>query len=398
MEIEEAVRLLTESVVPIEDTLEIPLDEALGCIAGRDLVSEVNVPSFARAAMDGYAVRSSDVKGASPENPVKLKVLGEILAGDDKDFGYAPLCAVRIMTGGMMPEGYDAVVRQEDTDLGEDEVMIRAEVPSGRNYSPEGEEIKAGDIVISKGCFIGRVQTGLMAASGVSRVCIRRPARIAILSTGSELVDSGEPLRLGQIYNSISYMLASSIQGDKLEVVSRDICPDDSGKLKEKILRGLKISDLLITTGGVSVGKKDLIPEVLDDLNAERLFSGVNIQPGTPTIASILDNKLILSLSGNPYAAIVNFDLYFRAAVSKLMGSGHFLYESEECILNDRYDKVNRMRRLVRARVKGGRVYLPASEHMSSVFGNLQQCNCYMDVPAGRSILPGDKVRIIRTG
>lgn len=398
MEIEEAVRLVTESVIPIEDTLEIPSEEALGFIAGRDLVSEVNVPSFTRSAMDGYAVKASDVKAASPDNPVRLKVKGEILAGESRDIGYSPFSAVRIMTGGMMPEGYDAVVRQEDTDYGEDNVRIETAVPSGMNYCPAGEEIKAGDTVIPEGCCIGRIQTGLMAALGITKVCIRRPARIAVLSTGSELASVGEPLKPGQIYNSISQMLASSILEEKLEVVYRDICPDDSRMLKEKILRGLEMSDLLITTGGVSAGKKDLIPEVLDDLNARRLFSGVNIQPGTPTIASILENKLILSLSGNPYAAIVNFDIYFRAAVSKLMGSDHYLYESEECILHDRYDKVNRMRRLVRALVKGGRVYLPVSGHMSSVFGNMQQCNCYMDVPAGKSISPGDTVRIIRTG
>ncbi len=396
MEIEEAVSLIEQNISTIKDTLKLPLEEAFGHISGSDIISGVNVPAFPRSAMDGYAVLSSEVKGASREKPVKLKVKGEILAGDHSEITWSPLSAVRIMTGGMIPEGCDAVVRQEDTDYGEDEVGVFSEVSAFRNYCPAGEEIKAGETVIKNGERIGRAESGLIASLGISEVCIRRPARISVLSTGSELAAAGEKLKPGQIYNSILYTLKSSICSEKLDVVSADICPDDIAELKEKIGKALEISDLLITTGGVSVGKKDLIPEVLAGLNAKKLFSGVNIQPGTPTLASIIDGKLILSLSGNPYAALANFDLYFWPAAAKLMGSAYFLNETEECILSDRYDKVNRMRRLVRAKAENGRVYLPVSEHMSSVFGNMRQCNCYMDIPAGAALSCGDKVKIIR--
>ena len=135
---------------------------------------------------------------------------------------------------------------------------------------------------------------------------------------------------------------------------------------------------------------------MLDSVGVKKLFSRVNIQPGTPTIGSALDGKVILSLSGNPYAAMANFDLYFWPVISKLMGSDSYLLSESIAVLSDRYDKVNRMRRLVRAYTKDGKVFLPAAEHMSSVFGNTSSCNCYIDIPAGQAVSPGDEVRVIR--
>ena len=396
MEIEEALGIIASNARPIKDSIYVPIDEAYGYINYEDIKADAPVPAFARSAMDGYAVLASDVAGADREHPVRLRVTGEMLAGDHKDMAYLPSSAVRIMTGAMIPEGYDAVIMQEDTDYGEDEVNIYSAIDSHRNYIPVGEELKTGEVAIPAGRYIGRVEIGLMASLGMLKVKVRRPARTAIISTGSELADIGNVLVPGQIYGSILHMLKASVLKEKLEISYASNCPDD----KEMICAGLKeavsLSDLVITTGGVSVGKKDLIPETLEELGATRLFSNINIQPGTPTMASILDDKLILSLSGNPYAALANFDLYFWHTISKLMDCSYYLNETKEAVLYDRYDKVNRMRRLVRAHEADGKVYLPVNEHMSSVFGNMQECNCYMDIPAGTSVSPGDRVRLIK--
>lgn len=394
MEIEEALDLISSGVKPVEDSIELPLCEAFGHVLSGDIMAYADVPAFARSAMDGYAVKAEETKGADRDAPVILDVTGEILAGDCKEINYTRGSAVRVMTGGMIPEGYDAVVRQEDTDYGEDEVRVYSAVQKGRNYSPAGEEIKKGDTVIPDGRRIGRVEVGLLASLGMKIIKVRRPMRAAIISTGSELCDAGEELPPGKIYNSIRYMLSASIRQEKLEVVSEENCPDEAEILCERISKACEKADIVITTGGVSVGKRDLMPGVLDRIGAVKLFSGVNIQPGTPTIASMMNDRLILSLSGNPYAAMVNFDLYFWTAAAAHTGSSYFRPETKEAVLADRYDKVNRMRRFVRARMEDGRVYLPVLEHMSSVFGNMDSCNCYMDIPGGRSVSPGDKVKI----
>lgn len=396
MEIEEAIKLLTDAAAPVTETMTVPLLDAYGRIAAEDMISEGPVPAFDRSAMDGYAVHSQDVARATKDDPVRLKVIAEISAGDRTDLRYTPGSAVRVMTGAMIPEGYDAVIKQEDTDYGEDEVKIYASSVKQRNICPAGEEIAPDSCVIKSGQRIGRAETGLIAALGKDEVCVRRPPRIALISTGSELAEAGQPLRSGQIYNTIRYILGTSLRQQRLEVCLEVTCLDDAGLIEDRLKYALKAADVVITTGGVSVGKKDLIPAVLDSVGAKKLFTRVNIQPGTPTIGSALDGKVILSLSGNPYAAMANFDLYFWPVISKLMGSDSYLPSESMAVLSDRYDKVNRMRRLVRAYTKDGKVFLPAAEHMSSVFGNTSSCNCYIDIPAGQAVSPGDEVRVIR--
>lgn len=396
MEIEEALSIIASSVRPIEDSICVPIGNAFGYITHEDIKADTPVPAFARSAMDGYAVKASDVAEAAKDNPVRLKVIGEMLAGDNKDIAYIPGSAVRIMTGAMIPEGYDAVVMQEDTDYGGEEVSIYSSTEPCRNYIPAGEELKKGEVAIPSGRHIGRIEAGLLASLGMSEVRVRRPARVAIISTGSELAEAGDELSPGKIYNSIRYMIGTSVRQEGLTVSLEKTCPDDTDILRETIRAAIEISDIVITTGGVSVGKKDMIPDVIEAIGAMKLFQGVNIQPGTPTLCSIYSGKLILSLSGNPYAALANFDLYFWHIISGLMGSSYYQNEIKEAVLCDRYDKVNRMRRLVRAREADGKVYLPVKEHMSSVFGNMHECDCYIDIPAGTAISPGDRVRIIK--
>jgi molybdopterin molybdotransferase len=398
MEIEEAVSLITESATPISDTVNVPLSDAYGYVTASDIISEEAVPSFARSAMDGYAVASADISTASKEHPVKLKLVGCIMAGEWSDMSYEPGSAVRVMTGAMIPDGYDAVVKQEDTDYeastSSDEVNIYVSVPAYMNYCHIGEEIRKGSVVLAAGQRIDRTESGLLATLGIGAVKVRRPAKVAIISTGSELCDTGVPLEKGQIYNSIRYILGCAVRQERLEVSLETTCPDEWDLITESIKKALEISDIVITTGGVSVGQKDLIPDILDSLNAKKLFGRVNIQPGTPTTGSVIDGKVILSLSGNPYAAMANFDLYFWPVIAKLMGSESYMPKLAEAVLVDSFDKVRPMRRLVRAYEEGGRVCLPVSDHMSSVFGNTADCNCYIDIPGGTSISPGDTVNI----
>lgn len=392
MEIEECLRYLLNEIKPKEDTMMVHITECAGMVLGRDVVAEMMVPPFPKSAMDGYAVRAEDIAGASRENPVKLKVTGELFAGDYKEIPYEKNTAVRVMTGSYVPEGFDGVIRQEDTDYGEEMVNVYASVKSYANYCKVGEDIKAGDVVIKGNTRITSSHVGILASIGEEWICVRQPAKIAIISTGTEVTEVGKPLQPGEIYNSIAYMLVADIKKENLQVVRMETCIDKEELLLKKIRSAVKAADFVITTGAVSVGKKDIIPKVLNEAGARVLFARGNIQPGTPTMASVLDDTVILSLSGNPYAAVANFELYFWDAMAKLMGNDSFKTRKETAILDCEYEKVNKLRRLIRAYCKDGKVTIPSNVHASSVIGNLTECNCFIDLEAGRKVKPGDEV------
>lgn len=373
---------------------EVSIEDACGCVLAESVYSCMSVPPFPKSAMDGYAVRVQDLEGASKDSPVVLKVQGELLAGDYEEFSYREATAVRVMTGAYVPEGYDAVVKQEDTDYGMDKVSVYASVKSYMNYCKVGEDIREGDEVVKSGTRLTPVHIGLIAGVGQNTVKIYRPVRVAIICTGTELCEAGESLPKGKIYNNISHILAAGIRREGLQVVSRQLCADEEKVLSEKLTKALNIADVVITTGAVSVGKKDIVPDVLAGIGADILFRRANIQPGTPTTASVKDGKLILSLSGNPYAAIVNFEVYFWAVVARMMGHESFEVKKETAVLQSEYGKVNRMRRFIRARAEGDGVYLPTGVHASSVIHNLMECNCFIDLEPGRSVNVGDEVRI----
>lgn len=396
METERAIGLITENASFIGDVITVNIEEAYGHILADDITAADDVPSFARSAMDGYAVKSEDVCNASKDSPVRLTVLAQVLAGDTSDITAKSGSAVRIMTGAMIPAGYDAVVRQEDTDYGEDEISVFAPVGKYVNYCHPGEEMKKGDVVLPAGRRIGMIETGLIASLGMDKVNVRRPMKVAVISTGSELKSPGEDLPKGCIYGNIRYMIGAAVKSMGFEVSYCLDCEDDSDVIIKHIKNAAECSDVVITTGGVSVGKRDLVASALEKIGSRILFTRINIQPGTPTMASVYDDKIILSLSGNPYAALANFDLYFPPLSAKIMGSDELDSVVCEAVLCDPYEKVNKMRRLVRAREESGKVYLPTDRHMSSVFGNMDKCNCYIDIPALTHVSVGDTVKIRR--
>lgn len=406
MEIEEAVKRIIAEINPIRESETVPLDQACGRVLAEKIAAPFAVPHFPKSAMDGYAVCAESVKDASEENPVHLRVIGEILAGDVWDEELSndidkTASAVRVMTGALVPDGFDAVVKQEDTDYGESEVLIRHGVEPYMNYCKVGEDIAAGSTVLPAGRKLGRVEAGVLASLGISEVPVVRRPDVTVISTGSELKSlsgadaSGTAPGQGKIYNSIYHTLSASLTQAGFSAAGR-VVPDETVAIAETIKQALAVSDVVITTGGVSVGKRDLLPEVLETLGAERVFAGVNIQPGTPTIGSVLNGKAILSLSGNPYAALVNFDLYFWPLAAKLTGCDAYLPKREKAVLKSEYPKVNRLRRFVRARAEEGTVTLPAKSHASSVLSNLLDCNCYIDLNENMKVSPGDTVSIVR--
>lgn len=394
MEIEECVDLFLKEVTSVSETERVHITEACGRVAAKTICVGQPVPAFPKSAMDGYAVCASDIEKASKENPVVLKVLGENCAGDCKELPYTPNSAVRVMTGAYIPEGFDAVVRQEDTDYGMENVAVYAPIKAYANYCKIGEDMKTGEAVLEKDSLITPLHIGLLASAGAVYADVYRQIRVALISTGSELVPIGTALEKGTIHNSILYILKAAVEREGFCVSYEKVCADEETALERMLMEASDSADIVITTGGVSVGRKDLLPKVLEKTGARRLFARANIQPGTPTIGSMLNGKPVISLSGNPYAAVVNFEIYFWELASVLMRNERLKPAVGTAVLKSAYPKINRLRRFVRAYEENGEVYLPVETHASSVISNMTQCNCYLDLAAGTSISEGDTVTI----
>lgn len=391
--IEEALESFTSFIKRIDETKELPLAAALGRIAAADIKAENDIPAFDRSAMDGYAVRAEDITGAREGAPASLKVAGRIYAGEAPDIKCLPHTAVRVMTGAFIPEGYDAVVKQEDTDLGKEEVKIFASVKKGMNCSFAGEEMKKGDAVIKAMTRLKRTDLFRLASAGYGAVTVQRKPKACVISTGSELTAPGTPLEKGKIYEGISVLLAASLTEAGFEA-DAVIVEDEESLIAYALKKAVNEADFIITTGGVSVGEKDLIPGVMEKLGAEMIFQRADIQPGTPTCGFILNEKPVLSLSGNPYAALANFDWYFPGVAAALTGCEEYEKSMTKAVLDDDYEKVNVHRRMVRACCKNGRVTIPSKTHFASSLFGISDCNCYLIVPAGSRIKKGDTVDI----
>lgn len=393
-ELEECLEALLAEIKPIDQTEYITLEDACDRVLSEDIFADMMIPPYPKSAMDGYAVRAEDTAGADREHPIRLQVAGELFAGDHVQIPCRSGYAVRVMTGSYVPEGYDAVIRQEDTDYGEEQVQIYRSITAGTNYCCVGEDIRKGEQIFAQGTHLTALHIGLLASLGIHKVPVYERIKCSILSTGSELMAPGTPLLPGKIYNSIAYMLRASMEKWGIVVPCMEICGDEKELLKEQLQRALQLADIVITTGGVSVGKKDLLPDVLEELGAEKIFSHANIQPGTPTIGSVLDGKVILSLSGNPYAAYANFEYYFWELAAYFTQDASLKVRRERAVLSDPYPKINRLRRFVRAYAEDGRVTLPTAVHASSVLSNMRDCNCFIDIEPGRELHPGDEVEI----
>lgn len=401
MEIEEAINNICKNVNIEKEIIEVPLYDAYGMVCAEEVISKINVPAFPKSAMDGYAVKASDVKNATKDNPVELKVIGELFAGDYIDFSYLQNSAVRVMTGSYIPDGYDCVVMQENTNYGTDTVKVYAPVNAYENYCHIGENLKSGDILCRAGDLIDEIKASLIASAGIGSVKVVKPIKVAIIATGSELIEPGEDALNGKIYDAISYLLIGKIKKVNIPFnpfVDYTIVEDDENTIMSEIEERLKLYDIIITTGGISVGKKDLVRDILNKLSTNILVSNVNIQPGTPTLVSEKDGKIILSLSGNPYAAVANFDLYFYPLLSKKTGCNLFNNEVVDAVLKSPYEKVNKRRRLVRAYYENGNVYIKENMHASSVISNLANCNCYIDIKEDTKLNIEDTVKVRKFG
>jgi molybdopterin molybdotransferase len=314
--VEEALEILLSNL-PERRKEEIPFQSALGRVLAENLVATSDVPPFHRSALDGYAVIAADVANA----PVELTVTGESRAGGGMPERLSPGEAIAIMTGAPAPEGSDAVQMIELCQPSSDgrKVAILKPVMADENIAPRGSEAKAGAIVLESGHRVGPAEIAVMATFGYSLVQVYRKPSIAIFATGDELVEFNQVPRRDQIRNSNAYCLASQLRYMDLDADYLGIVRDDKEELQQKMLAGLE-RDVLIITGGVSMGEYDFVRDVFQDLGLEILFSKVAIKPGKPTVFARRGDKLIFGLPGNPISALVTFECFVRPVLGRLCG------------------------------------------------------------------------------
>ena len=396
IELEQAVEVLLAHTAPVSETERVPLLEALGRVAAEDVRAGFDNPPFDRSPLDGYTFAAASTAAASAEHPVMLQVIGEECAGDFFAGTVGAGECVRIMTGGAIPNGCDCVVRQEDVREDGDRIHVPFSSEPYENYCYAGEDIKKDTLLVQQGQVIRAAHLAVLASEGYDVVRVYRRVRVAVASTGDELLQPGEPLRPGKIYNSNLYLLAGRLRELGAEVTVVGAVPDDVEKAARVIASYADKVDLFLTSGGVSVGKKDIMHGVVPALGAERLFWRVCMKPGAPAIAYTRGAMLGIALSGNPFAAYATFELMARAALAHLAGQREVHPVRRRAVLADAFPKDCPGRRFLRARIEAdGRVSLPDQHESGSLF-SAAGCNAFVDVPAGtQPLAAGTEVEVV---
>ena len=309
--LEEAQERVLKAARPLSAE-NVPVAAAGGRVSAEDVRARIDLPPFASSAMDGFAVRAADLPGT-------LRIAGESAAGQPLEAQLEPGCAAAISTGAVVPAGADAVVPIENVVVQDNSVEIPQAVQPGAHIRPRGGDVTAGEVVVPAGTRLTPGRLAAAAASGVAELSCARLPRVAVLATGSELVDPGGELRPGQIYETNGLMLSAALSATGAEVVSEPPVADDEEALREALERGLA-ADVLVTSGGVSVGEHDLVRAVERELGVEEIFWRVSIKPGKPVSFGVRGDTLVFGLPGNPVSALVGCELFVKPALRALQG------------------------------------------------------------------------------
>ncbi len=390
--VDEAFALILERFVPLPAE-ERPLLDALGSVLAEDVRAPNDVPPFANSAMDGYAVRAADVAGA----PVRLRVSVDIAAGQSAERPLERGTAARIMTGAPLPPGADAVVRFEDTDRATDVVEVRKAVPPGENVRLAGEDLTKGAVVLPAGTLLRPAEIGVLATAGRGALRVVRRPRVAVLSTGDELVDVDETPGPGKIRDANRYSLAVAAQAAGAVPVMLGIARDTADELRGALRRAAR-EDVIVTSGGVSVGDYDFVKVVMRELGTMNFWS-IAMRPGKPVAFGEILGKPIFGLPGNPVSALLTFELFARPALLRLQGRTKLHRQRATARLVEDVQKPPHLRFFGRA------IYDAASGTVrttgpqgSGILRSMALANCLLDLPVGPSFVrTGTAVAVILT-
>ena len=347
LSVEEALARVLAAFRPLPSE-RVPVLETLGRVLAEDVYADMDIPPLTNTAMDGYAVQAADTAGASPEQPVRLRIVYDLAAGYTTDVAVTPGTAIRIMTGAPVPPGADAVVRFEDTERDREWVHISKGVPMGKNVRQAGEDVQRGQLILRRGTEIRPQEVGMLAALGHTDALVHRRPRVAILATGDEVTEVDAPWQPGKIRNANSYSNAAQVVRYGGVPVPLGIARDDVGELTSKIRAGLEQgADLFLTSGGVSVGDFDVVKTVLA-AEGEMSFWRVRMKPGKPLAFGHIQGVPLLGLPGNPVSAMVSFELFARPAILKMLGQTRLEKPTVEATLLDAITRKDDRRHFLR--------------------------------------------------
>ena len=383
------------------DPITLPLADSHGCVLAENVVAQWPLPSFDNSSMDGYAVLAGDVSSASEASPVTLTVIDDVPAGSRADVALRPGCAVRIMTGAPIPSGTDCIVPVEVTDAGTDSVEIRERVAAGSYIRRAGEDVIVGDVVVRAGTLLSSRQLAVIAAVGKGHVVVYPRPRVAVLSTGSELVEPGTPLSKGMISDSNSFLLVSAANEAGAQAYRVPPVPDDAEAFSAAISDQLHRADLILTSGGVSMGAYDTVKEVFSSYGTVE-FTKVAMHPGMPQGHGVVgesdDERIpVITLPGNPVSSYISFQNFVRPAINKLRGLGSTDRPRLAAEVTKPLDSPQSKRQFARGRfLDDGRVEPVGGGQGSHVIGGLAQADCLIVIPEGVGhVNAGDTVDVV---
>ncbi|MBF6589794.1 MAG: molybdopterin molybdotransferase MoeA [Ktedonobacterales bacterium] len=385
--VEEARERILAHFAPRESE-EVPLTEALGRVLARDAIAHEELPPFANSAMDGYALRAEDTRGATAEMPARLRLVGEVPAGRVYAGTVQPGEVVRILTGAPLPAGADAVLQQELVTVAEDTVALAGEVSLGNNVRAAGEDVRPGALLVRAGTELGPAEIALLAALGLHPISVIRRPRVAILATGDELAPLGTQPRPGQIRESNSPYLAAAVTRAGAEPWSLGVAPDRADELRAR-LASADTADLILTSGGVSVGDYDLVKRILSE-QGHMDFWRVAMRPGKPLAFGLLGTTPLLGLPGNPVSAAVTFELFGRPAIRRMLGCARVERPTVRAVLEGEDMPRGDRRHYVRARLRsrdGTLMARATGAQGSHLISSLQGAAGYLVIEEGEGMV-----------
>jgi molybdopterin molybdotransferase len=373
----------------------LELEAAEGCVLAEDVTAAVSLPSFDNSSMDGYAVHAADVADASRESPATLRVTGEVAAGDIGSYRLVPGTAIKIMTGARLPAEADAVVPVEWTDGGAAQVEIYRPAQQGSAIRYVGGDATEGETLLTAGTRMRPMQIAVAASAGRKAVSVRPRPRVVVLSTGDELTEPGTPLVPGRIWDSNSYMIAAAAREAGAVAYRRSVVPDDPSGVLPALEEQLSSADLLITTGGVSMGgEHDVVKEALRELGTVT-FRKVAMQPGMPQGFGVIGGVPIFTLPGNPVSAYVSFQMFVRPAIAALQGADDLWLTPVQATLTGQVRSPSGRRSYLRGILDGPKV-TPLSGQGSHQIAYLGRANALIIVPEWETQLPaGETVEVL---
>jgi molybdopterin molybdotransferase len=372
---EQALNIIIKNTKKLS-SIKIPVEESTGYILAEDIYSKIAMPPFNKSAMDGYAVIADDIKKV----PLRLKCVGLIQAGEDFKSKIKSGECVKIMTGAALPKGTDSVVMVEDTSAYDEDVEIRKPVKKWQNVCFKAEDIQRGSKVFKKNEIISTSSVALLASVGRSFVKVTKKPKVAILNTGGEIVQLGEKLARGQIYNSNGPQLSALLKSDGIEPCLLGIAKDEPKELKRAIEKGL-LNDIFLISGGVSMGDYDLVPDILKHLGVKEIFHKVNIKPGRPLFFGRKGKTLIFGIPGNPVSNFLAYHVFVRSAIYKMSGYKHYRPVFREGILDKEFCQKRGRKHFILAKISekdGGWHVSPIGSHGSADILALSRADAFM--------------------